>query len=290
MKIYRVVPDTFNLNHKRESRTFLGKMNYCGFEELYYKLGYTSFIQNENLKLTYCTDNGFSFKKNAKFFFLYPENCLKAAKDIISSKNLYCGSYILLEYDFPPEVLVKYIGHGVYATEKDHIQDNLCIEFLIPAYEFGKFTNSKYMRDKNNKKDIIFLEQLDKSFKLIDDETLNSSDNNIWGKAFDISSYYYEERNYKDSILYSEFKKDSDMIIRSKHITGNMAYFHEQDMKDFVLGKDFRKIFAERGFDITGIITKPDDLQYEWSLLSDIKKSDDISTKTKILKNLQMKL
>lgn len=79
MKVYRIILNTLSLNLGNH-KDILGELNYQGFEDFYYRMGFVSFQKNENLERFTRRDsvyaNNFDFKKESKFFFFIQKTLL----------------------------------------------------------------------------------------------------------------------------------------------------------------------------------------------------------------------
>ena len=112
MKLYRVVPNIFS---------YEGRLK-CGIasnvEAIYYKLGFASFqgftVMN---KYNNVFDQGEKYKMG-KFFYLFPEDAIKMGYSLlVNAQRLYnVGSFYVLEYDFPEDLITKHYGYGDYTT------------------------------------------------------------------------------------------------------------------------------------------------------------------------------
>lgn len=282
MKLYRIVPDTFNMFPDNMSeKSILGNLNFYNLEELYYQLGYTSFYKNKNLEsyITKCYSNSFSVYKG-KFFFLFPESALITCKQIVSSKSLLCGNYILLEYDFPIELITNYIGCGYYELESFFRKQLL--EFFIPMSEFGKSVFNELSSISENDKIKIFYDTLKNSYKYIKDIqqkiSLNKKTNfginigllvEILDKYETLLSKKCFQREVENSILYQTFMINSEGLVQCPFITKNIAIISELDIH--MLRNKFvsiEELLITKGFTINGIARYNE--RYESELLNEV--------------------
>lgn len=100
MYIYRVVPNSA-VSHVT-SNIALTDRAFVGAEDIYYNLGYTSFIKEKNCKNKNwnSTINTLNTSGSGKYFFLFPEDAIIHSHDIINSFGQKRGcTFSLLVYD-----------------------------------------------------------------------------------------------------------------------------------------------------------------------------------------------
>lgn len=285
MKLYRIIPNTFTTNIGNNT-DILGDLNYTGFEDLYYKIGYTSFKKNmlidSNNKKS--SANSFSYTPQAKFFFFYPDNAILAANQIIQNKNLFCSDYMLVEYDFPIEIVSKYIGIGIYFDNERYL------EFLIPKTEFGFHNNNIDLKVEKEKVFNLSLihsinslsNQLSDCDKLLDSiyvmDILDQYEN-FFGKLDDI---HLEEIIGTD--MYKSFLENDSDIIKCPYSTNRFTYINSIDIYNMAINKiSIESILYEKGFMIDKSLSKPDRF-YEERLIDQIDFSDNINIQKVLLK------
>lgn len=219
MKIYRIVPDTFST---RVGKNALDSYNFLGFEDLYYKMGYTSLQTNELISSLIDNTGANSFRNSiGKYFFIYPEECLKYA--IYLNKYLTLN-YILLEYDFPIDILVDSIGYG-------HYNEKLTTEFCI---DFKKIS-SKVSKIDEEKKKKIFIESLEYTKSQLQ-ECDKYADLTI--DAIEMYEQYIEAENQVfESQMYQTYMNKKDDIYQNPYLTGNYAFINFGELVCFLEGR-----------------------------------------------------
>lgn len=155
MKLYRVIPATFENYNFRSS----------AFEGLYSSLGYTSFFKTKemiNIAAINELANTFSFDSDfCKFFYLFPKHALLNGRKLLTSKYGIGYLFQVIEYDFPLEVIVPYIGEGKYSSD---IKYERCIEFCLPQKIFGKYVQDEI---SNVEKKKVFIEVFKKELEIM---------------------------------------------------------------------------------------------------------------------------
>jgi hypothetical protein len=208
MKVYRIVPDTFSTV---VGTSVLGSYNYLGFEDLYYKMGYTSLQTNEMIS-SFINNLGVNTFDNSdgKHFFLYPEENLQHACFLSKYITL---NYVLLEYDFPIDILADSFGYGTYNTK-------FLVEFCIDFKKIStKVETSSFNKEEKRK---MFIESLEYTkSKLKDFEKYGSL-------LIEAMETYYQYVALKSQIFESEsyqtFITKNDEIYQNPYLTGNYAF------------------------------------------------------------------
>lgn len=155
MKLYRVIPATFENYNFRSS----------AFEGLYSNLGYTSFFRTQemiNIAAINELCNSFSFDSDfCKFFYLFPKHALLNGRNLLASKRGIGYLFQVIEYDFPLEVIVPYIGEGKYSRDEKYER---CIEFCLPQKLFGEYVQDNIPNDEKKK---VFIETFRKELEIM---------------------------------------------------------------------------------------------------------------------------
>lgn len=288
MKVYRIIPNTLSLNLGNH-KDILGELNYQGFEDFYYRMGFVSFQKNENLERFTRRDsvytNNFDFKKESKFFFFYPENAIMTAHQIIGQKKLSSCSYMLAEYDIPVDLLAENLGWGRYFEEQEYL------EFLIPKEKLVtspiNITKTPSQKEevfsKSFQDTIITLKQV-----LADDTTdFNTMD------TFQLFFKYKKLLNNDDkkvqstiqtSSLYRAFLENNQEVYESSYLTGNYFYVHDGDISRIINHDGIYEIFDKKGFFISEDCRKKSKTE-EKELLKDL-----IDSSFDTRKNILMKV
>lgn len=217
MKVYRAVPDSFVSNKKLDQKSLRG------LEEIYYQMGYASFIgkmgnhdHNSLIK---------NIKEEGKYFFLFAEDAIQEASYLISGYHrLNMDTCLVVEYDIPEELILKMIGYGDYTGD---IQSLYLIESYIEKNDFG---NSIITTDE------LSIEE--KTEILI--KTLNESLKRILAcqSYFDMLKYieYFGDKKLESIIdnkqelakvlvnspFYNSFLNEKRQLIQSPYITGKI--------------------------------------------------------------------
>lgn len=155
MKLYRVIPATFENYNFRSS----------AFEGLYSSLGYTSFFRTQemiNVAAINELANSFSFASDfCKFFYLFPKHALLNGRKLSTSKRGIGYLFQVIEYNFPLEMIVPYIGEGKYSSD---IKYERCIEFCLPQKLFGEYIQDNIPNDEKKK---LFIETFKKELEIM---------------------------------------------------------------------------------------------------------------------------
>lgn len=110
MKVYRVMPDSFYL------KNYLSGNN-TAFEDIFYKMGYISFREeNKHSYNTIYKKLSSDEKKFGKYFFLFVDDALWHGLFLL--KSFHCmriDTFMIVEYEIPDELVLKHIGYGDYS-------------------------------------------------------------------------------------------------------------------------------------------------------------------------------
>lgn len=220
MKIYRIVPDSFATNKKINSEKL------TGVEDIYYKMGYTSFLGKRGFHdfntLTNCRE------KEGKYFYLFAEDAILEGNNLIGGYHrLRMDTCLIVEYDVPEDIILKNIGYGDYT------------EGILPLHLV-----ESYIEKSNLGTEIVTTDELSKELKLENlIESLNDSlsimkeykisawdDVIFYINHFEVSSLEQiinDNSKLKNAILsssfYHAFINEKGTLIKSPYITGKIA-------------------------------------------------------------------
>lgn len=255
MYIYRVVPNSA-VSHVT-SNIALTDRAFVGAEDIYYNLGYTSFIKEKNCKNKNwnSTINTLNTSGSGKYFFLFPEDAIIHSHDIINSFGQKRGcTFSLLVYDIPVDIVLSNIGYGIYGEDGDQ----KLVETFISIDKFGNSILDSSIIDEKTK-----LKELIKVFKIIfHKERLYMEYNSptlcdymFELNDFDLPSHIdddeYMESLIKHSRLYNNLQICNGRIVKSGYIINknipinsyeNVHYLckDELDITDILSENNFR--------------------------------------------------
>lgn len=156
MKLYRVIPANFENYNFRSS----------AFEGLYASLGYSSFFRTKemiNIAAINELSNSFSFDSDfCKFFFLFPKHALLKGRNLLLSKYGMGYLFQVIEYDFPLEKIVPYIGEGKYS---DDVYEERVLEFCLPQKLFEEYVQDEIPIAEKKK---VFINTFRKELEMIE--------------------------------------------------------------------------------------------------------------------------
>ncbi len=231
MKLYRIVPDTFNLSPLLvKEKNILGPLNFYTLEELYYKLGFMSFFKNENL-------DGYIpqeyFNNETMSFFCSPKNAIKSYIQELVKMNLKCCNVVLMEYNFPRSIISNYIKNGYYNS--NGLSNKQILEIMIPNNELKKLCKKSIIGININKEKLkeVFYDSLFDSVNYLKLTAIDLQNNKLgYIDVFyliDLLENYYKLFNcdnliqqIKNSTVYQSFFNNVDNIMFCPFITGNM--------------------------------------------------------------------
>lgn len=235
MKIYRVVPDSFVTNRKLESKQL------TGLEDIYYKMGYTSFLGKRgyhdfNTLANYITEEG-------KYFYLFAEDAIQQAHSLIGGYHrLRMDTCLVVEYDFPEDIIIKHIGYGDYTED---IFPLYLIESYIGKSDLGN-ENITTTEIINERKIEILTQSLNDSLKRMQEYQLSAFDDKLFYISYfgidNLDSIIDDEERIKDAIIsspfYGSFMSENGELIKSPYVTGkiipvNMGFLSHELHGDF---------------------------------------------------------
>ena len=259
MKIYRVVPDSFATNGRLNAREL------TGVEDIYYRMGYTSFVGKRGFHEFNTIVN--HVKEEGKYFYLFLEDAILEGHHLIGGYHrLRMDTFSVLEYDVPEEIIFKNLGYGDYTSD---ITKNLILETYIQKSDFASNTVSTTELSKEEKLKGI-LESFKESLVALNEFRFSSLDDIFYYKGLfcdeRLDSVIQSPQRLEDvllsSSLYLLFLREKGELIKSPYLTGKVIpvnlryisrnlggfdkaaeYFQNQGFQcDFSLDhKDFKK-------------------------------------------------
>lgn len=226
MKIYRVVPDSFATNSRLKSEQLFG------VEDIYYKMGYTSFLGKRgyhefNTLVKRITEEG-------KYFYLFAEDAIQQGFYLISSYHgLRMDTCLVVEYDVPEDIILKKIGYGDYAED---IISLYVVESYIGKSDLGnKVITTNEINNETKIENLV--ESLNNSLKRMQEYKFSAfADTRFYTDYFDVTalkSIIDDKEKIKMGILnssfYNAFMNEHGDLINCPYITGrifplNMEY------------------------------------------------------------------
>jgi len=216
MKIYRVVPSSLLTNER------LNSTNLTGIEDIYYKMGYTSFLGKRgfhvynNLEIS-PTDEG-------KYFFLFFDDALFQGFNLISGfHRLRMDNCSIIEYDIPEDIILKNIGYGDYT-------EGIFTEYKVETFIKKNELDGEVITTENVSKEqkiLTLTDILTEELKQINEYGFSSFDDmNFYINYFrinDLSSLINEteiiKKGIEQSQFYLAFKQEKGEIIKTPYIT-----------------------------------------------------------------------
>lgn len=244
MYAYRVVPNSILCKNNSGGKIPLYENAFLGAEDIYYNMGYTSFISdvdtNEKNWASALTTVKTSKENKGKFFFLFPDEALQNASTIINNFGEKFGStYCLLVYDFPIDIIVQNIGYGSYLGKRREYVLETCVD----VNQFGAnqmdsadisdinklnclkslFKNS-ILKEFNDFSQYNIDALLDYALKL-GDAVIEQLDDDEWLNPI-----------IRDSQLYKNILNYNGLLIKNNYITGinipiNSFWYNEHTFK-----------------------------------------------------------
>ena len=265
MNLYRVVPNSIICRDRRSGYLSIDETSFIGAEDLYYNMGYTSFIDEVDTSgkdlYTGLTTVPFNKDEKNKFFYLYPDEALQNASSIINYLGNKVGAtYCLLVYDFPLDLILKHIGYGNYEGKRRPY----ALETNIDINDFGTdvLDSSKIESKEKQKVLISFFQQsllteadtfLEYSMDTLDEllKYLNKYGNQCLVKINDLS---YASEIIQNSKLYHNFLDYNGPVVQNNHITGknipiNVGWYNRNN--NFGGDKFVQDFFASHGINVT---------------------------------------
>lgn len=221
MKLYRVVPNIFSTGKRLESTDIVS------VEALYYQIGYASFSGEFGMhKYNNVFEKGEEIKEG-KYFFPFLEDAIKQGYYLLtkSQKLLDVGTFYIVEYDFPADIVLKHFGFGDYRD--DFGLPNYLMEVYIEKDDFIT-TNSSVLTPNqiSYEKKIETLTSMLKD--TLDDAKTKSEVDREWYT-------FYCWHNY---IHFDEFKNNPEQILRTvKRLETYMPYSGQLIQTDYLTGK-----------------------------------------------------
>ena len=175
LKVYRVIPSAF----------FTNDTDGIFLEEIYYEMGYASFLGKSALHI----NNNLQCEGNqGKYFFLFFEDAVILGRNFLFQiYRIYVDTFSIIEYDVPDDVLLKHIGCGSYS--------------LLGGYPV--FRIETFIEEEDLGNSAVFSNQIEEDEKL---RALESVFKNSLQTMVKYSSDPYthfvdcEKKNFKDSL------------------------------------------------------------------------------------------
>ncbi len=235
MYLYRVVPNSVICENKYSdfNSTAINRTEFLGAEDIYYNMGYTSFIDEVNTvgkeydSIPSLSTVSINRQSKGKFFFLYLDEALENCSTIINGFGNKDGyTYCLLVYDFPIDIIIKNIGYGYY---EGHRREQV-LETAIQINDFGSnISNSKQISDKEKLKTLrdLLSNTLLTEIELFSHYSSYSVDTLIRYvdefKDFDLKKLRNEEwlnSKIQSCKLFDNILKYDGFIVKSKYLVG----------------------------------------------------------------------
>lgn len=249
MKIYRVVPASFVTEERLNSTKLIG------VEDIYYKMGYTSFLGKRGFHMYNNIKS--SSKEEGKYFFLFFEDALFEGYNLIGYfHRLRMDKCSIIEYDVPEDIILKHIGYGDYTHG---IKINHKLETFIEKSDFNSEVITTDDVSSDNKI-VALTDSLIEELKYIKEYSFQfSEDMEFYARRFgsnDLDSIILDPERVTDIIkhspFYSTFMQEKGELLKSGYITKkiiplNMRFlsrkFNEiEEMAEYysAMGIDFR--------------------------------------------------
>jgi len=216
MKIYRVVPSSF-VTGKRMNSTEL-----TGVEDIYYKMGYTSFLGKRGFHMY--NNTGASIKDEGKYFFLFFDDALFEGCNLIGGfHRLRMDTCSIVEYDIPEDIILKHIGLGDYTED---IFANHKVETFVEKDDLnGEIVSTEDV--PQDKKIITMTDILMDELKRIKEYGFSSFEDMDfyidYFKTSDLSTLITDREKVKnaieESLFYLTFMKEKGELVKTPYIT-----------------------------------------------------------------------
>ncbi len=121
MKVYRVVPDIFDIKEPSDCR---------GMESIYNQAGYILYRRHKGKVNHQRNSISPTLNEESKFFFLFPEDAIRFGPEVTHT-NLAR----LVEYDIPQKLVIANAGIGLYGDEG--VIGPMAVETAIPYSQLG---------------------------------------------------------------------------------------------------------------------------------------------------------
>lgn len=220
MKVYRVVANSFT------NPLSLDRHENYGLEEIYYTLGYTSFVGKRGYHT--CNNLYQNIKEEGKYFYLFVDDAIERGKDIINALHkINAYNFVILEYDIPEELILKHIGAGNYSIG---IMQTWASETYIQKSDLNGPVLKTSQISKEKKSEAL-VETLNNTLKaLISFDDWGMLDIENYKEMFGVSSLdsvvdnkeflleFMQERNFYQWALY-----ESGELVQCPYITGKVV-------------------------------------------------------------------
>lgn len=251
MKIYRVIPDSFTRGDR------LNETDYIGIEDIYYNGGFISFRDKNNI---HKANSIYSILLNdnidkGKYFYLFSEDAVMRGFNLLNGfHNIETTNFIIEEYDIPIDLILKYIGYGVY---NEGIIDIYTLETFISKDDIiGVKKNSEQL--SIDYKTSLLLKSLKQTLKtIISFKNWADYDYDLYSNFFnvdDLELIIDDDEKIKELIKNSPYyktfiQKDIDLI-ETLFITGKSISVNAAATGGFRGWKRTEEYFKSLGLDV----------------------------------------
>lgn len=254
MHIYRVVPNSIAI--RENSHIALKGNAFSGAEDLYYNMGYTSFIKgsNSSRKNWNRAINTLNTEGQGKFFFIFPDDAIKHSFEVINSFGRKIGcTYSLLVYNIPSNIVLNNIGYGIYGEDGDiHLA-----EVYITKDQFGKTVIDSSSIDEQR-----ILTELINILKT----TLSKEANTYLQHDSPTIFEYMEDLDDFNLIQHLEDEEYIKKLVETSKLYNSLKEYNGQIIKsDFIIDKNISinsyenaYCFCHNGLDVQGLFEKYD--------------------------------
>lgn len=216
MKIYRVVPNSFTTNKRLDS------LESTGFEDIYYKMGYSSFLGKRGYHMYNSLSD--SIKGEGKYFYLFFDDALLQGNNLIQGfHRLKADTCSIIEYDIPEDIILKNIGFGDYT---DTIFTNHIIETFVEKSDLSSEITTPENLSKESKIETL-TQMLVESLKQMKEYGFSAYDDlefyTQYFENYNLDSLINDEEKLKQAIsispLFLTFKHEDGEILKTPYIT-----------------------------------------------------------------------
>lgn len=214
LKVYRVIPSAF-FTKGTDGRIFS--------EEIYYEMGYASFLGKSALHI----NNNLQCEGNqGKYFFLFFEDAVILGRNFLFQIYRICvDTFSIIEYDVPDDVLLKHIGCGSYSLLGGY--PVFRIEAFIEEEDLGNstvFSNQIEEDEKLRALESVFKDSLQ---TMVSYTHFVDREKKIFKDCFGVDDISIIDDDKINGIIakskfYSDFLNQSCALVSSDFITGKI--------------------------------------------------------------------
>lgn len=268
MKVYRVIPNSF-VNGTNQKNFGIYCNDFLGAEDIYYKLGYISFVNKVGVANNEWTNDE---SKHGKYFFLFLEDAIFEALLFMQHHHgLEGNAYNIVVYDVPIDIILDNIRRGLYSV-----------------YRTQSFIPMKFFNNPINCNELTQEEKLSTCIDLFK-KTITSEEKTGFGEktfrlyALNLGMSRLETEKYLLNLIEDE-EQLKDVIIKSplfNQLSLNNANLYNNDFNshimfpfnEFLKRKNFDTYTGEWNININNYL-KDVDVFYEYDMeyLKEIKK------------------